>query len=348
MATNGVAQNGHASTIALGRYLWERIHQLGVNHIFGVPGDFNLTLLDYIYNVDGLEWVGNTNELNAAYAADGYARVKNGAGCVVTTHGVGELSALNAIAGSMTEQVKVIHVVGQTSMKMQKNRMMIHHSIGLSPDHQIFNNASREFRVAAAEIQSAEGAAEEIDRVLRECFVKSGPVYVFLPIDLVDKEVPAKALETHLDLAPKADEEAVEDAAAKILESLARSKSPALFVDCLVHRHQAADETKQLVEALGIPVYTSNMGKGIIDETHKYYVDLYNGGPSRPGVEEAFSKHDFLLVLGNLYSDTNSGGFTRQIPSNAAYVDSHSVTIQGWTSQSDRYRSEQQSARSHP
>lgn len=84
---------------------------MGINHIQGVPGDFNLNLLDHIYHVDGLEWTGNTNELNAAYAADGYGRV-HGAGCVVTTHGVGELSALNGIAGAMTEQVKVIHVVG--------------------------------------------------------------------------------------------------------------------------------------------------------------------------------------------------------------------------------------------
>ena len=69
--TNGV--NGTPDTIPLGLYLWTRIKQIGVNRIFGVPGDFNLTLLDHIYSVDGLEWVGNTNELNAAYAADGQA-----------------------------------------------------------------------------------------------------------------------------------------------------------------------------------------------------------------------------------------------------------------------------------
>jgi pyruvate decarboxylase len=329
--TNGVVSNGNgASTVALGRYLWERIHQLGVNHIFGVPGDFNLTLLDHIYNVEGLNWVGNTNELNAAYAADGYARVRNGAGCLVTTHGVGELSALNAIAGSMTEQVKVIHVVGQTSLRMQKNRMMIHHSIGFSPDHQMFNHAASEFRVAAAELQKAEGAAEEIDRVLRECFVKSGPVYVFVPIDLVDLPVPSKGLEMPLNLEPEADPAACEDAATKILKHISRSKSPALFVDCLVHRHNAVEETRKLVNTLGIPVYTSNMGKGIIDETNEFYVDLYNGGPSRPGVEDAFSKHDFVVVLGNLPSDTNSGGFTRNIPANAAYLNTHDVELTGW------------------
>lgn len=332
--TNGVTENGANSTIALGRYLWERIHQVGVNHIFGVPGDFNLTLADHIYDVDGLEWVGNTNELNAAYAADGYARTKSGAGCLMTTHGVGELSALNAIAGAMTEQVKVIHVVGQTSLKMQRNRMMIHHSIGFSPDHQMFNKAAKDFRVAAAEIQSAQGAAEEIDRVLRECFVKSGPVYIFLPIDLVDKQVPSKALETPLDLGPEADASAVEDAANAIMDKISSSKNPALFVDCLVQRHQAVAEAKELVEKLGIPVYTSNMGKGIIDETNEHYVDLYNGLPSRPGIETIFEKHDFALVLGELPSDTNSGGFTRQLTKNAAYVNTHDVVINGWKASS--------------
>ena len=286
--------------------------------------------MDHIYNVDGLEWVGNTNELNAAYAADGYARVKNGAGCLVTTHGVGEMSALNAIAGSMTEQVKVIHVVGQTSRKMQKNRMMIHHSIGFSPDHQMFNNASKEFRVAAAELQKAEGAAEEIDRVMRECFLKSGPIYFFVPIDLVDLPVPAESLRTPLDLTPEADSQAVEDAARTILQVLSESKNPALFVDCLVHRHQAVAETKKLVDKLAIPIYTSNMGKGIIDETHEHYAGLYNGGPSGPGVQNAFEEHDFALVLGNLPSDTNSGGFTRSFPKTSAYVNTADVDINGW------------------
>jgi pyruvate decarboxylase len=287
-------------------------------------------VLDHVYDVDGLEWFGNTNELNAAYAADGYSRVSNGVGCLVTTHGVGELSALNAIAGSMTEEVKVIHVVGQTSLKMQKNRMMIHHSIGFSPDHQVFNHASKNFRVAAAELQTTEGAAEEIDRVLRECFVKSGPVYIFVPIDLVDQQVPSKGLQTPIRLEPDQDEKAVEEASKSVMDALAASKNPALFVDCLTHRHQASAEARELVDKLGIPVYTSNMGKGIIDETNKYYVDVYNGGPSRPGVQDAFDKHDFVLVLGNLPSDTNAGGFTRIIPENAAYVNAHDIVIRGW------------------
>nr|POE56216.1 pyruvate decarboxylase [Quercus suber] len=316
--------------IPLARYLWERIHQIGVNHIFGVPGDFNLTLLDHIYDVDGLEWVGNTNELNAAYAADGYARVRRGAGCLVTTHGVGELSALNGVAGSMTEQIKVIHVVGQTSRHMQENKMMIHHSIGDKPDHQMFNKASQGFRCAAAELQAAEGATQEIDRVLREMFVQSKPVYVFFPIDLVDVKVSAKPLETPLDRSPAVDETKVAEASQAILEALASSKNPALFVDCLVDRHGAVDELKQLVEKLKFPIYASNMSKGIIDEDHPCYVGLYNGSISHPGIEDAAQSSDLVITIGNLPSDTNTGGFTRQFkPERSINIDPHAVVMYG-------------------
>ncbi|KAK3069044.1 hypothetical protein LTR53_012923 [Teratosphaeriaceae sp. CCFEE 6253] len=322
----------------------------GSDHIFGVPGDFNLvririlqdcvarslmrgigqTLLDHVYDVDGLSWVGNTNELNAAYATDGYARTTGGAGCFVTTHGVGELSALNGVAGSMTEQVKSIHVVGQTSRKMQQNRMMIHHSIGFNPDHSVFSKASKDFRVAAAELQSEEGAAEEIDRVLRACFVKSRPVYIFFPIDLVDKLVPAAALETPLDLEPEADAAKVDAAASAVLTALYASKHPAIFVDCLVQRYQADAELRDLVDKLRIPIYTSNMGKGIVDETHPQYVGLYNGMPSAPGVEAAYEQSDLRLVVGSLPSDTNTGGFTRQSPGEKTVaIDAEAVTVKG-------------------
>lgn len=56
---------------------------------------------------------------------------------VVTTMGVGELSAINGIAGAYTEQVKVIHIVGTTSTAAQKQNLMIHHCLGPSPDHKV-------------------------------------------------------------------------------------------------------------------------------------------------------------------------------------------------------------------
>ena len=83
----------------VGDYLISRLTEIGIAHVFGVPGDYNLAFLDHIVSSPELAWVGNANELNAAYAADGYARV-TGAGALLTTYGVGELSAINGLAGS--------------------------------------------------------------------------------------------------------------------------------------------------------------------------------------------------------------------------------------------------------
>ena len=100
------------ATISVGGYLARRLEQLGIGHLFGLPGDFNLALLDELLAAGGLRWVGSANELNAGYTADGYARLRRGPSAMVTTFGVGELSAVNALAGSYAEDVPVVHVVG--------------------------------------------------------------------------------------------------------------------------------------------------------------------------------------------------------------------------------------------
>jgi pyruvate decarboxylase len=116
--------------------------------------------------------VCNANELNGAYASDGYARVKGVPGVFVTTHGVGELSAINGVMGSMSERQRVIHVVGQTSRALQDKHMMIHHSYGTHVDHQTYNKVSKLGRIDAAELWDAESAPAEIDvscvRILKE------------------------------------------------------------------------------------------------------------------------------------------------------------------------------------
>lgn len=59
-----------------------------------------------------LKWLGICNELNAAYAADGYARIKGMPAALVTTYAVGELSAMNGVAGAYAEHAGMIHIVG--------------------------------------------------------------------------------------------------------------------------------------------------------------------------------------------------------------------------------------------
>ena len=99
-----------AKDCTVSRYILQRLKQAGVDHLFGVPGDYVLDFLDEVL-ASPVRWVGTCNELNAGYAADGYARLK-GLGGAVVTYGVGGLSILNAVAGAFAEQVPLIVVSG--------------------------------------------------------------------------------------------------------------------------------------------------------------------------------------------------------------------------------------------
>jgi len=95
-------------------YVLQRLAMLGIDRIFGVPGDYAFSIDDAAERVPGLSWVGCANELNAAYAADGYARIR-GAAILSTTYGVGELSAINGVMGSKAHRLPVFHLVGMPS-----------------------------------------------------------------------------------------------------------------------------------------------------------------------------------------------------------------------------------------
>lgn len=113
--------------VNVAEYLFTRLRQLGCTSLHGLPGDFNLLALDYVVP-SGLLWVSSCNELNAAYAADAYGRVR-GLGAIMTTFGVGELSAINGIAGAFAELAPVVHIVGTPNRASQAGGLMLHHTV---------------------------------------------------------------------------------------------------------------------------------------------------------------------------------------------------------------------------
>ena len=177
-----------SESITVAQYLFTRLRQLGVESMHGVPGDYNLDLLDYV-EPSGLNWVGNANELNAAYAADGYARIK-GLGAIITTFGVGELSAINAIAGAYAEFAPVVHIVGIPARDVQDGRLLIHHTFN---DGEYRRFADMHARVTSAQacLMDPLTCAQQIDDTLSHCLLRSRPVYIQVPMDMVAAVVPA-------------------------------------------------------------------------------------------------------------------------------------------------------------
>ncbi|AQZ14001.1 hypothetical protein BZL39_G00150 [Zygosaccharomyces parabailii] len=297
------------SEITLGRYLFERLKQVDTNTIFGVPGDFNLSLLDKIYEVQGLRWAGNANELNAAYAADGYARVK-GMAALITTFGVGELSALNGIAGSYAEHVGVLHIVGVPSISSQAKQLLLHHTLG-NGDFTVFHRMSANISETTAWLTDIRTAPAEIDRCIKVTYLTQRPVYLGLPANLVDQMVPASLLNTPIDLTLKEnDPEAEAEVVDTVLELVKNAKNPIILADACCSRHDVKAETRKLIDITQFPSFVTPMGKGSIDEQNPRFGGVYVGTLSSPAVKQAVESADLILSVGALLSDFNTGSFS--------------------------------------
>ncbi|KAI9825144.1 MAG: hypothetical protein M1819_000602 [Sarea resinae] len=311
--------------IELAQYLFTRLQQVGVRGIHGVPGDFNLVALDYVEKA-GLKWVGNCNELNAGYAADGYAQV-NGIGAIVTTFGVGELSAINALAGSYAEYVSVVHVVGVPSTVSQRNGMVLHHTLG-NGDFRVFADMYEKISVAQANLTNPATAPELIDHCIRECYIQSRPVYIQLPSDMAMEKVEGALLRTPIDLSDPVNDPEVEDYIAKtILNRLYEAKSPAILVDAGAHRHRILNEVDELIRLTNLPTFIAPMGKGNVNETLPNFCGVYAGDGSRKAIRDYVDSSDLVLTIGNVKTDINTAGFSYRI-SRLSTVDLHNGYVQ--------------------
>jgi TPP-dependent 2-oxoacid decarboxylase len=171
-------------------YLLARLAEAGLISIFGVPGDYNLPILDAIAARPSLAWIGMATEQGAGYAADSYAR-QRGIGALVTTFGVGELSAMNAIAGAYAESVPVVHIVGTPALAARESAPTLHHNLP-GRDYGHFARMAAEITAGQADLRAAT-APEEIDRVLSTALRTSRPVYLTIPADVADLPVLAPA-----------------------------------------------------------------------------------------------------------------------------------------------------------
>lgn len=293
----------------IGAFLARRLIEAGVRHLFGVPGDFNLSFLEQIQEADGIEFVGNCNELNAAYAADGYART-SGIAALVTTFGVGDLGAIGGIAGAYAENVPVVHITGTPPLHAVNSRALVHHTL-VDGDYDNIGRCMSEFTVAQARITPA-NAAFEIDRVLRSCWLERRPVHLQLPSDVthVVVEVP----EAPLVLAdPPSDPDQLREATRRIVDALASARFPALVVDADAARFGVTDLVQQLAEKCSIPCASLTPAKSALDETSPHYVGTYTGAASAEPVRSIVENADCLIGIGLRFTDTSTALFSQHI-----------------------------------
>lgn len=291
-------------------YLLDRLADCGVDHLFGVPGDYNLQFLDHVIAHRQIRWVGCANELNAAYAADGYARMQ-GCGALLTTFGVGELSALNGVAGSFAEHVPVLHIVGAPCTGAQQRRECLHHTLG-DGNFDRFRQMSAPISVAQGVLDAA-NARDEIDRVLRDILHYSRPGYLLLSADIA--ALPTSPPVNALTAKPTpVDSTELTDFVSHARALLNDRRRVSLLADVLALRFGLQSTLNKWMDALPIPHATMLMGKGLFNETHTGFVGTYSGGASQPETRAAIEDAEVIFCIGTCFTDTITAGFTHQIP----------------------------------
>lgn len=294
-----------AETIKIADYLFERLRQLGVQSLFGVPGDYNLTLLDHVEPA-GIRWVGNCNELNAAYTADGYARI-NGLGALVTTFGVGELSAINGIAGAYAEKVPIIHIVGTPSRTIQESRALMHHTFA-DGEYRRFAAMHSHITVAQTNLIDPRTALQQIEWIFQQALLHSRPVYLEIPEDMVGICV----LQSSPLLAPPHSQfiDSGAQALECILERMYSAQRPLILVDGESRPCRILDQIDDLIQCTGWPTWTTTFGKGLVNEERQNVHGVYLGKYGNKQSKAYFESADMVIHLGPHISDTNTQGFT--------------------------------------
>ncbi|MCH7518916.1 MAG: pyruvate decarboxylase [Candidatus Dadabacteria bacterium] len=298
--------------VTIGSYIATRLHQIGVCHYFAVPGDYNLILLDELLKNQDLEMIGCCNELNAGYAADGYARA-NGIAAQVTTFSVGGLSALNAIMGAYAEDLPIVVIRGGPNTNSEVENQELHHTTGrVSYGYQrdIFEYATAD----AVIIKHLEDAPYQIDEAITSCLIKKKPVYIEVPCNLAGLPI-SYPHRRHFMRSVPSDEGVLKQAVEATVELLSKAAKPVMVAGTKLRSASAIDAFTNLINASHYAFASMPGAKGLISEQHPNYIGTYWGPISSPGTAEIVESANLYLFAGPRFTDYTTCGFTSLINS---------------------------------
>ena len=290
----------------LAAHICEILHQEGVRHAFGIPGDFALTLYD-VLAASKIEPIVMTHEPSVGFAADAYSRIR-GLGLAVVTYGVGGLNMVNPIAGAYAEKSPVVILSGAPGLKERQHHDLLHHKV------KTFDTQRRiyeEITVYSTTLNDPRTADLKIHRALDYAMTFKRPVYLEIPRDLVYAEI--EAVEHRPPPIKRTDANTLEEALTEILTMLDRAESPVMLVGAEVHRFGLQSEMVALAEKLGVPICSTILGKSVFPEAHPQYIGIYNGEAGEPYVRNVVEESDCLLMLGVFMTDLNLGMFTAHL-----------------------------------
>jgi indolepyruvate decarboxylase len=289
----------HPATV--GDRLIDALLAAGVDHVFGIPGDYTLQLNKRVE--ERMQFVGTLDEQGAGFAADAYARLR-GLGCVMVTWGVGGLKLVNSTAQAWAESSPVVVVSGAPGIAERADDPLLHHRVkGFDTQRRVMEQVT----ALTVELDDPATAPERIALAIATAIRRQKPVYIEIPRDVVS--MPAPPLPVIPPERP-ADPALVADAVADAISVIRAASRPVIIAGIQVARLGLQAELDALARATGFPVAESLLGKSAVGSHHDWCIGVYAGALSTDAVRERVESSDCVLVLGARLTDLNTGMFT--------------------------------------
>ena len=243
----------------------------GVEYIFGIPGEENLDFLDSLRN-SSIQLVLTRHEQAAGFMAATYGRLTGKPGVCLSTLGPGATNFTTAAAYAQLGAMPMMMITGQKPIRKSKQGRF-----------QIVDIVELMRPITKYTRQIVEG--NKIPSMVREAFrvameERPGAVHLELPEDIAAEETTEDHLfEVIKSRRPVADATSITQAA----QMIEKAKMPLLLIGAAANRERTSIALEEFIKKTGIPFFTTQMGKGVVDERHSNYLGT-----------AALSDNDFL------------------------------------------------------
>lgn len=298
-------------TSTIGQYLLDQLQANGVEHIFGVPGDYILRF-DKIIEEHPIQFINATRENTAGLMADAYGRMR-GMGVACTTYGVG-INITNAVSQAFVENSPLVVISGAASTEEFASSHNLHHMFQ-SSSNQLHDTTQmkifKKITVAQTLLDNPQTAQEQIDWVLAQCLQEKKPVYIEIPRDQVESTFIPTPHKTELNHC--SDHEALEEVLEEAANMLKNSEKPVIWIGHEIQRYGLTDAVMEFAEKYRIPIASSLLGKTAISEFHPLYMGIYQGDLSIEEVRDYVESSDAIFIFGVILNELDTGFFTSDL-----------------------------------
>lgn len=281
-------------------YIVQFFEQHNVDTIFGYIGGMITHLVDSIDRNPNVRYVQTYHEQTAAIAAEGYAVERNGIGVAISTSGPGATNMLTGIADAYFDSIPVIYITGQVNSYEYKYNKPIRQQGFQETD---IISIVKPITKYASLVDKIENLRYELEKALYIATTgRKGPVVLDLPMDIQRQEINPEELFAFIP--PKEERHTID--LDKILPIISKSERPMLLIGGGCQDKNTIELLSEFLTNTQMPVVTSLMGRGVINETYPNYLGMVGSYGNR-SANMAISNADLLIVLGSRLDTRQTG-----------------------------------------